>query len=151
MTVPLPGVPVAEHREWLREIADLGYTDAWTMETDGLDAFTPLAITEAWAPELRLGTAIASVFARGPALLAQTAAGLAEAAPARFVLGIGASSETMVRGWNGIPFEAPYATWGVWGWSMAWEPVSTIEPPPPFFMTGATARARRTGPTTLVS
>lgn len=109
MTVPLPGVPVAEHREWLREIADLGYTDAWTMETDGLDAFTPLAITAAWAPELRLGTAIASVFARGPALLAQTAAGLAEAAPARFVLGIGASSETMVRGWNGIPFEAPYA------------------------------------------
>jgi len=79
------------------------------METAGLDAFTPLAWAAAWAPELRLGTAIASVFTRGPALLAQTAAGLAEAAPGRFVLGIGASSEAMVSGWNGLPFEAPYA------------------------------------------
>ncbi len=109
MTVPLPGVPLAEHREWLRQIVDLGYTDCWTMETAGLDAFTPLATAAAWAPELRLGTAIASVFTRGPALLAQQAAALAEAAPGRFVLGIGSSSEAMVRGWNGIPFEAPYA------------------------------------------
>lgn len=109
MTVPLPGVPLSEHREWLREIVDLGFTDCWTMETAGLDAFTPLATTAAWAPELRLGTAIASVFTRGPALLAQQAAALAEAAPGRFVLGIGSSSDAIVAGWNGIPFEAPYA------------------------------------------
>lgn len=109
MTVPLPGVPLHEHREWFRRIVDLGYSDCWTMETSGLDAFTPLAMSAAWAPELRLGTAIASVFTRGPALLAQQAAALAEAAPGRFVLGIGASSDAMVRGWNGIPFEAPYA------------------------------------------
>jgi probable F420-dependent oxidoreductase len=109
MTVPLPGIPLSEHREWLRRIVDLGYTDCWTMETAGLDAFTPLATAAAWAPELRLGTSIASVFTRGPALLAQQAAALAEAAPGRFVLGIGSSSEAMVRGWNGISFEAPYA------------------------------------------
>ena len=108
MTVPLPGVPLAEHREWLRELVDLGYTDLWTMETAGLDAFTPLAFAAAVAPELRLGTAIASVFTRGPALLAQSAAALAEAAPGRFVLGIGSSAEAMVAGWNGLPFEAPY-------------------------------------------
>ena len=42
MTIPLPGIPLAEHQPWLREIVDLGYTDLWTMETDGLDAFTPL-------------------------------------------------------------------------------------------------------------
>ncbi|MFP6624600.1 MAG: LLM class F420-dependent oxidoreductase [Myxococcota bacterium] len=109
MTVPLPGIPLAEHREWLRQIVDLGYSDCWTMETAGLDAFTPLATVAAWAPELRLGTAIASVFTRGPALLAQQAAAIAEAAPGRFVLGIGSSSDAMVRGWNGIPFESPYA------------------------------------------
>ena len=109
MTVPLPGIPLAEHREWLREIVDLGYSDCWTMETTGFDAFTPLATAAAWAPELRLGTSIASVFTRGPALLAQQAAALAEAAPGRFVLGIGSSSEAMVHGWNGISFEAPYA------------------------------------------
>ena len=109
MTVPLPGIPLCDHRDWLRRIVDLGYSDCWTMETAGLDAFTPLAVTAAWAPELRLGTAIASVFTRGPALLAQQAAALAEAAPGRFVLGIGTSSDAMVRGWNGISFEAPYA------------------------------------------
>lgn len=109
ITIPLVGVPLSDHRDWLREIVDLGYTDAWTMETAGLDAFTPLALAAAWAPELRLGTAIAGVFTRGPALLAQTAAALCDAAPGRFVLGIGSSSEAMVRGWNGMPFEAPFA------------------------------------------
>ncbi len=109
ITIPLPGVPLSEHESWLREIVDVGYTDAWTMETAGLDAFTPLATAAAWAPELRLGTSIASVFTRGPALLAQQAAALSEAAPGRFVLGIGSSSDAIVRGWNGIPFEAPFA------------------------------------------
>lgn len=109
MTIPLPGVPLSEHGEWVRLLVDLGYTDLWTMETDGFDAFTPLACASVWAPEVRLGTAIASVFTRGPALLAQQAAALADAAPERFVLGIGASSEAMVAGWNSLPFERPYA------------------------------------------
>lgn len=108
INVPLPGLPLADHRDALRRLVDLGYTDAWTQETAGFDAFTPLALTAALAPELRLGTAIASVFARGPALLAQSGAALADAAPGRFVLGIGSSSRAMVTGWNGIPFRDPY-------------------------------------------
>jgi probable F420-dependent oxidoreductase len=109
ITIPLLDVPLAEHQDWLRELVDLGYSDCWTMETAGLDAFTPLALAAAWAPEMRLGTAIASVFTRGPALLAQQTAALAEAAPGRFVLGLGASSEAIVQGWNDIVFESPYA------------------------------------------
>jgi probable F420-dependent oxidoreductase len=58
---------------------------------------------------MRLGTAIVSSFTRGPALLAQSAAAMAAAAPGRFVLGIGASSEAIVRGWNGIAFDKPYS------------------------------------------
>ena len=38
-----------------------------------------------------------------------SAAALAEAAPDRFVLGIGASSDVVVQGWNAMPFEAPFA------------------------------------------
>ncbi len=109
ITVPLPGVALADHREWMRRVVDLGYSDCWTMETAGFDAFTPLAAAAAWAPELRFGTAIASVFSRGPALLAQSAAALADLAPGRFVLGIGSSSETMTRDWNAVPWERPYA------------------------------------------
>ena len=108
LTIPLTGVPLAEHREILAELSGLGYTDAWSAETNGTDAFTPLALASQWAPELRLGPAIVPVYTRGPALLAQQAATLADLAPGRFVLGIGTSSEAIVQRWNGIPFDEPY-------------------------------------------
>lgn len=108
ITIPFDGIPLADHREWFEELVELGYTDAWSAEADGSDAFTPLALAAAWAPQLRLGSAIVPAFTRGPALLAQSAAALAEAAPGRFALGIGTSSNVIVERWNGIPFEEPY-------------------------------------------
>ncbi len=99
---------MSEHKELFRELVDLGYTDVWSSEADGSDGFTPLALAAAWAPELRLGVAIIPAFTRGPALLAQSAAALADAAPGRFVMGIGSSSNVIVERWNGIPFEEPY-------------------------------------------
>lgn len=108
ITVPFDGVPLAEHRDWFTRLAALGYSDLWSSESDGTDAFTPLALAAAWAPSLRLGTAIVPAFTRGPALLAQSAAALAEAAPGRFVLGLGTSSELIVNGWNDVGFDEPY-------------------------------------------
>ena len=107
VTVPLPG-HLHQHREQLGRLADLGYTDVWSAEAGGVDGFTPLAMAAAWEPRLRLGTAIIPAFTRGPACMAQCVAGLADAAPGRFALGIGASSNVIVEGWNGIPFEQPY-------------------------------------------
>jgi probable F420-dependent oxidoreductase len=109
MTVPLDGVPLDRHPELYRELAGLGYTDLWSTESNGTDGFTPLALAAAAEPRLRLGTAIVSSFTRGPALLAQSAAAMAAAAPGRFVLGLGASSDVIVRRWNGIPFDKPYS------------------------------------------
>jgi len=109
MTIPLDGFPLAAQRDWIRELADLGYTDLWSAEAGGSDGFTPLALASQWAPEARLGCAIVPAFTRGPALLAMTAASLAQAAPGRFALGIGSSSNVIVEQWNGIPFEKPYA------------------------------------------
>lgn len=108
MTVPFEGVPLAEHRDWFRELVDLGYTDVWSAEANGADGFTPLALAAAWAPELRLGSAIVPAFTRGPACLAQSVASLADAAPGRVAFGIGTSSDVIVERWNGIPFEEPY-------------------------------------------
>ena len=71
--------------------------DLWSAESNGADGFTPLALAAAAEPRLRLGTAIVSSFTRGPALLAQSAAAMAAAAPGRFVLGLGASSDVIVR------------------------------------------------------
>ena len=107
MTIPFGG-QLVDQRDQFRELVDLGYTDAWSSEADGTDAFTPLALASVWAPELRLGCAIVPAFTRGPALMAQSVAALAEAAPGRFAFGIGTSSDVIVGRWNGIPFEKPY-------------------------------------------
>jgi probable F420-dependent oxidoreductase len=107
LTLPLPGLTLAEHEPLVRRAEAAGYTDLWTGETAGPDGFTPLALSAAWTERARLGTGIVGVFQRGPALLAQQAAALADASEGRFVLGIGSSSDRIVEGWNRIPFERP--------------------------------------------
>jgi probable F420-dependent oxidoreductase len=107
LTIPYPDEPLAAHADLLREAAAAGYTDFWSAEASGADAFTPLALAAAWVPDAMLGTAIVPAFTRGPAVIAMSAAALAEAAPGRFVLGIGASSPAVVEQWNGIAFERP--------------------------------------------
>ena len=101
----------------------------WAIPTPGhlrsaaTDAFTPLALAAQWTSKdasgsrgsgpqdaggLRLGTAVANIYTRGPALLAMSAATLAGLAPGRFVLGIGVSSPAVVTDWNGIALDRPY-------------------------------------------
>jgi probable F420-dependent oxidoreductase len=107
LTLPLPGLELADHEEHVKCAEAAGYTDLWSGETAGPDGFTPLALSAAWTERIRLGTGIVGVFQRGPALLAQEAAALSSASRGRFVLGIGSSSDRIVEGWNGIPFEKP--------------------------------------------
>ncbi|HEX3824414.1 MAG TPA: LLM class F420-dependent oxidoreductase [Mycobacteriales bacterium] len=108
ITFPFDGIPLTEQRSIIESLPDLGYTDLWSAESNGMDGFTPLALASVWAPQLRLGTAIVPVYTRGPATLAMSAATMAAAAPGRFVLGIGTSSNVIVERWNSAPFEAPY-------------------------------------------
>ena len=108
ITVPFGSVPLAEHREIYEECVALGYTDLWTGEAQGADGFTPLTLAAAWTPTLRLGTAIIPAFTRAPAVMAQSVAAMASAAPGRFAFGIGTSSNVIVEQWNGVPFEEPY-------------------------------------------
>jgi len=107
MTIPLSG-PLHTQRERYEQLESLGYTDLWTAEAMGVDGLTPLALASVWTPSLRLGTAILPAYTRGPALMAQSVAGMAEAAPGRFVVGIGSSSNIIVERWNGIEFERPF-------------------------------------------
>ena len=108
ITIPFDGVPLGAQREWIEELDELGYTDVWSSEANGADAFTPLTLASVWGPTLRLGTAIVPTFTRGPACLAQSVGSLAQAAEGRFVLGLGTSSDVIVERWNGIPFTEPY-------------------------------------------
>jgi probable F420-dependent oxidoreductase len=101
--------------ERLAQVADLaseftaaGYRELWSSELTGSDAFAPLLAAAAGRPWLRLGTAVACVFTRSPALLAMQSLTLAEASTEPVFVGIGASSRAMVTGWHGVPFVRPY-------------------------------------------
>ena len=107
LTVPFAGVPLADHGELYRRIEAAGYDDVWTSETAGYDGFTPLALAAVQTSRLRLATGVVNPFTRGPAVLAQHCAALADASGGRFVLGLGSSSNVIVERWNGVPFEKP--------------------------------------------
>jgi probable F420-dependent oxidoreductase len=107
LTLPLPLTPLSGHEEHVRRAEAAGYTDLISGETNGPDGFTPLALSALWTEKMRLGTGVVGVPLRGRALLAQQAAAIQDASRGRFVLGIGASSDRIVEGWNGMPFEKP--------------------------------------------
>src|SRR5919205_2757557 len=107
LSIEVPGLGLRDHEPVVRAAEAAGYTDVWSEETAGHDAFTPLAMAATWSDRLRLGTGVVNAFTRGPALLAQHCAALQEASAGRFVLGIGSSSNVIVERWNGIPFEKP--------------------------------------------
>ena len=108
MTVPLNDGPLHAQREAIELLEAKGYSDLWSAEAMGVDGLSPLLLGSQWAPSMRLGTAILPVYTRGPALMAQTIAGMCEAAPGRFVAGIGTSSNVIVENWNAIEFTEPY-------------------------------------------
>jgi probable F420-dependent oxidoreductase len=107
LTLPFAGVPLSAHEPLVRRAEAAGYDDLWTGETNGSDGFTPLALATTWTERMRLGTGVVNPFTRGPAVLAQHAAALADASGGRFVLGIGSSSDVIVERWNQRTFEKP--------------------------------------------
>jgi probable F420-dependent oxidoreductase len=109
MTIPFTGIPLHELGPLVRRLEATGYDSVWSAESTDFDGFTPLALAAAHTERMRLVTGIVNVYTRGPALLAQTPAALADASDGRFVLGLGASSNVIVERWNAIPFRRPLA------------------------------------------
>ena len=87
----------------------LGLDSVWTAEAYGSDAFTPLAWWGASTRQVRLGTAIAQMYARTPTATAMAALTLDHLSGGRFVLGLGASGPQVVEGWYGQPYRRPLA------------------------------------------
>jgi probable F420-dependent oxidoreductase len=106
LTVPLSGIPLSDHETVYREAEAIGYTDFWSAESD-VDPWICLALAACWTRTATLGTAIVGVFSRGPAIIAIGAAAMGEAAPGRFVLGVGSGSNVTVERWNGGHFDRP--------------------------------------------
>ncbi len=101
---PPPGIDLAVQR------ADqIGLDSVWTAEAYGSDALTPLAWWGAKTSRVRLGTAVAQMYARTPTATAMAALTLDHLSSGRFILGLGASGPQVVEGWYGSPYRRPLA------------------------------------------
>ena len=108
ITLPLPFLSARECVELARRAEEeWGYDAIWLAETAGPDSFSLAGAVAAVTSRVRIGTAIVPVYNRSPAVLAMSAASLADLSGGRFVLGLGSSSHAIIEGWNGIPFELP--------------------------------------------
>jgi len=107
ITIPLEGFQNRSVLDLARRAEALGYTDLWSMESFGNDAFSPLAAAAAVTDRIRLGTAIVPVFTRPPALIAMSSATVQQISNGRLILGLGISTPVIVQQWMGIPFKKP--------------------------------------------
>lgn len=90
-----------------RRVESVGYDALWTGELWGRDAFVALTRAAEVTDSLRLGTAIANVYGRSPATLAQAAASLDRVTDTEVRLGLGTSTQKAIEDLHGVPFENP--------------------------------------------
>jgi F420-dependent oxidoreductase-like protein len=93
--------------DYAREAERLGVASVWTAEFWGFDAFTPLAAIAAVTDRIKLGTGIAQIGARTPAMLAMSAMGVQAISNGRLLLGLGTSGPQVMEGWHGVEFSRP--------------------------------------------
>jgi F420-dependent oxidoreductase-like protein len=93
--------------ELVRQAEKLGADSVWVPEFWAADALTPLAFLAAQTATIRLGSGIAQLGARTPAMLAMSALSLQTLSGGRFVLGIGVSGPQVMEGWHGVRFDRP--------------------------------------------
>lgn len=108
LSLPIAGMPLTETVDLVREAKGWGYTAAWASEVAGPDFATVLGAVST-VGDIDLGVAVTPVQTRTPWLLAATAASLSHLTDGRFTLGVGTSSEVIVRQWSGLPFDRPLA------------------------------------------
>jgi F420-dependent oxidoreductase-like protein len=89
------------------EAERLGVDSAWSFESWGYDAVSPLAYLAAKTDRMRLGSGVMQIGARTPAMTAMTALTMAALSHDRFLLGLGVSGPQVMEGWHGVRFARP--------------------------------------------
>jgi len=107
--ITLPGLSasVAETLALARRAESAGYDDLWLADAGGMDALTLAAVLAQNTSRARIGIAVVPAYTRTPAVLASTAATIAQIAPGRFILGLGTSSHAIIEGWHGLHLTKP--------------------------------------------
>jgi alkanesulfonate monooxygenase SsuD/methylene tetrahydromethanopterin reductase-like flavin-dependent oxidoreductase (luciferase family) len=90
------------------KIADAaGFHSIWVAETWGFDALTMLTAFAEHTSKIQLATAIANVYSRTPAALAQHFGTLDKLSNGRMIIGLGTSSPQVVEHFHGVKFNPP--------------------------------------------
>ena len=95
--------------DYVREAERLGVDKAWVPEAWAYEATTQIGAAAAVTERIRLGTGIAQVGTRTPALLSMTALTLQKISGGRFILGLGTSGPQVMEGFHGVRFDRPVA------------------------------------------
>ncbi len=109
LSVGFTGNP-EQNKELIKRIQiaeEVGVEAVFTAETWGRDQFSLLTQIAIQTSTIKIGTGIAPVFGRSPAVLAMTFATLDEISGGRAIIGLGTSGSRVIEHWHGQPFEKP--------------------------------------------
>jgi alkanesulfonate monooxygenase SsuD/methylene tetrahydromethanopterin reductase-like flavin-dependent oxidoreductase (luciferase family) len=93
--------------EYARMAERKGFDSVWKGETSGSNGLMVLSAIAQRTDRLVLGTGIANIYSRSPALLGMSAATLDELSGGRAVLGMGVSAPPLVEDWHGMEYDRP--------------------------------------------
>jgi alkanesulfonate monooxygenase SsuD/methylene tetrahydromethanopterin reductase-like flavin-dependent oxidoreductase (luciferase family) len=102
-----PMEPFAAAVRYARLADELGYESINCPHIAGRDSFTLLSALAMVTERVSLGTAVAPIYHRSPASMAQTAATMDEISGGRFRLGLGVGHRVTMGGWHGQEIGKP--------------------------------------------
>ena len=100
-------LPLAKTVAIAREALDRGFAGLWLHEDRDWNVLAYLAAVAAQTERIELGTAVANVYTRSPAVLAMGALTLHHVSGGRFILGLGSSHPRLIEGFHSMPMEMP--------------------------------------------
>lgn len=102
--------PADRVRDLVPEVEAMGWGCVWVPEAVTRDPMVNAALLLSSSTTLKVGTGIASIWARDAMTMAASLHALSEAWPGRFVLGLGVSHQPMVEAVHGHDYTRPYST-----------------------------------------
>lgn len=77
----------------------------WIPESWGMEGFSMLSTVSQITKSNKIGSSIINIYSRTPSLVAMAAVTLDTLSDGRLILGLGASSESIVKDWHGLRYE----------------------------------------------